>query len=98
MALQRTAKVMVVRAGALAILVAAVQFAFNSDTRERSEYLQGEVQRMRTQNRDILAENERLRLQLDGINSDDRYLEQLARQEFGMIKDGEVLYKFTARQ
>ncbi len=36
-----------------------------------------------------------LRLRADSLEQDDRTLETLARERFGMIRDGEILYRFA---
>jgi len=38
-------------------------------------------------------ENVLLKGQVDRLQKDDRYLEELARQKFGFIRDGERLYR-----
>ncbi|MFT5432492.1 MAG: cell division protein FtsB [Myxococcota bacterium] len=91
---KRWTQTLAIRGCAIAIVGFAIQFAFNSDTRARYEFLRGEVERMDGLNEELMAENEQLRLQIDGIVHDDRYLEQIARQEFAMIRKGEVLFKF----
>ena len=46
------------------------------------------IEQLREKNRELLEEIERLR-------SDDKYIESLARREFDLIKDDEVLYRFS---
>ena len=38
-------------------------------------------------------ENVQLKAQVDRLQKDDRYLEELARQKFGFIREGEKLYR-----
>jgi cell division protein FtsB len=38
-------------------------------------------------------ENVQLKTQVDRLQKDDRYLEELARQKFGFIREGEKLYR-----
>ncbi|TVP75863.1 MAG: septum formation initiator family protein [Gemmatimonadales bacterium] len=46
--------------------------------------------------RDALAEEvARLESRADALENDPATLEQLARERFGMIRDGEVLYRFA---
>ncbi|HEY8482988.1 MAG TPA: septum formation initiator family protein [Longimicrobiales bacterium] len=42
----------------------------------------------------LRAEVERLRARADSLESDRELLERLARERFGMIRDGERLYRF----
>ena len=84
------------RALALLVILGAIQYAFNSGSRDQYHILKDELYRIQELNRDLVHDNERLRLQINGIENDDRYLEQVARQEFGMIRKGEMLYRFDA--
>ena len=83
-----------IRAFALIIVLGALQYVFNTQSRDQYHVLRDEVDRIRELNRDLAYENERLHLRVRGIENDDRYLEQVARQEFGMIRKGEILYRF----
>jgi len=38
-------------------------------------------------------QNERLRQRIQRLQSDDRYIEQLAREHLGLVKKGEVIYR-----
>ncbi len=88
-------RVLFIRAAAVVIVLGAGQYVLNVDSRSQMGNMHGELDRMRELNRDLAANNERLRLQIEGVQHDDRYLEQVARHEFGMIRKGEVLYKFV---
>jgi cell division protein FtsB len=39
------------------------------------------------------SENVLLKVQVDRLQKDDRYLEELARQKFGFIREGEKVYR-----
>ena len=39
------------------------------------------------------SENLLLKVQVDRLQKDDRYLEELARQKFGFIREGEKVYR-----
>jgi len=43
----------------------------------------------------LREENEYLRARTDSLQNDSATLEKLARERFGMIRDGEVLYRMT---
>ena len=43
----------------------------------------------------LRGENEYLRARADSLQNDSATLEKLARERFGMIRDGEVLYPMT---
>ncbi len=44
----------------------------------------------------LQRENELLREKIYRIRKDDRYLEKLAREEFGLAREGETIYLFPA--
>lgn len=61
---------------------------------QRSKYLaeiEGESQKLVQQNSDISRDIERLQ-------SDDEYLEQVAREEHGMLKDNEMVFDFSKKK
>ena len=40
------------------------------------------------------AENEKLKLDIVALHSDRRYLESIARKDFGLVRSNEVIYQF----
>jgi cell division protein FtsB len=46
----------------------------------------------------LRAEVERLRARADSLENDPAMLERIAREHFGMIRDGEILYRFAEPQ
>jgi cell division protein FtsB len=54
-----------------------------------------EVREATVELQEIEAITERLALRADALESDPKVLETLARESFGMIRDGEVLYRFA---
>ena len=45
----------------------------------------------------LLAKNDALRQQILHLRRSDRALERLGRQELGLVRDGEIVYRFRAR-
>ncbi len=43
---------------------------------------------------ELKAENSELDTEIKKLTYDDRYIEKIAREELGLIKDGEIVYKF----
>jgi len=41
----------------------------------------------------LQSENVQLKAQVDRLQKDDKYLEELARQKFGFIREGEKVYR-----
>jgi cell division protein FtsB len=79
------------------VLVAIVAFLFVLVFSEHGlfDYIKLKRQ-ITTINRSIVrleTENLMLKNQVDRLQKDDRYLEDLARQKFGFIREGEKLYR-----
>jgi len=55
------------------------------------------LQSLRMENRRLVAENELLREEILLLRNDLEYLEELARRELGMIREGETVYRFHER-
>jgi cell division protein FtsB len=45
----------------------------------------------------IKEENEQLRREIEALKSDRRYLESIARKEFGLVRSNEIIYQFTPK-
>lgn len=82
------------RVVAVAVLLAVAQYVVLSDTRKQREHLRERVDTMHRQNLDLMARNAQLKLQIQAIQHDDQYLETVARHELGLVKEGEVVYRF----
>ena len=58
--------------------------------------LQKELVRIKETNRSMEEENRKLREQVRRLQSEKQYVEEIARRELGMVKEGEILYQFDA--
>ncbi|GFO57811.1 hypothetical protein GMST_01360 [Geomonas silvestris] len=58
--------------------------------RDRDE-IQQKLQELKT-------ENERLRREITALQSDRRYLESIARRDFGLVRGNEVIYQFPPQE
>lgn len=47
---------------------------------------------------EMKAENDRLKLEIEALKSDRRYLESIARKDFGLVRPNEVIYQFPAKK
>ena len=56
--------------------------------------IQKEVARIKEKNAKLEEENQTLREEVKRLQSDKRYIEETARKELGMVKEGEVIYQF----
>lgn len=55
--------------------------------KEREEYL-AKIEELKKANQELLEE-------IDRLKNDKDYIEETARKELGMVRDGEVIYMFT---
>jgi cell division protein FtsB len=54
-----------------------------------------QTQKIVKQSENLKAENERLRQEIERLKNDQAYIERLAREDLGMVKNGEFVYQFT---
>ena len=57
--------------------------------------LNGEKKQLQEKNFVLQKENEALRERVNRIRNDDLYLEKIAREELGLIRAGETVYRFA---
>ncbi len=58
--------------------------------------LQKELARIKEANMKIEEENRKLREEVRRLRFEKRYIEEIARKELGMVKEGEIIYQFEA--
>ncbi len=56
--------------------------------------LNREKQLMQKRLEELHAENDQLKRELEALKSDRRYLESIARKDFGLVKKNETIYQF----
>ena len=56
--------------------------------------LQKEVAQIKESNIKLEEENQKLREEVKRLQNDKRYIEEIARKELGMVKEGEIIYQF----
>jgi len=56
--------------------------------------LQKELARVKEKNYKLEEENQTLKEEVKRLKSDKRYIEEIARKELGMVKEGEIIYQF----
>jgi cell division protein FtsB/cell division protein DivIC len=59
-------------------------------------HLQKELVRVKDANVKIEEENRKLREEVKRLQYEKRYIEEIARKELGMVKEGEVIYQFES--
>jgi cell division protein FtsL len=57
-------------------------------------HLQKELARIKEANIKVEEENQRLREEVRRLQHEKRYIEEIARKELGMVKEGEIIYLF----
>jgi cell division protein DivIC len=77
---------------ALGMLVALSAQYFRTYTLAR------QAERLEQRRRDLVAENQALREEIHRLQTDDRYIEQLAREQLGLLKPGEVELQIVTSQ
>ena len=58
--------------------------------------LQKELSRIKETNKGTEAENRKLREEVRRLQNEKRYIEEIARKELGMVKEGEIIYQFDS--
>jgi cell division protein FtsL len=56
--------------------------------------LQKELARIKEANTKMEEENRRLKEEVRRLQHEKRYIEEIARKELGMVKEGEIIYQF----
>ncbi|GEM_PF-2053039 len=66
---------------------------YNSDNGlDRLNRLKSEYNSLLVENKKLRDENQQLRLQIELLKNDDRYIEKVARER-NMIRDGDIVFK-----
>ena len=78
------------------LVLAAVSLVVYLFAREVSHVyaLHQENERVKTQGEELQKTNDELRKKIDLIKTDKAYMEKIIRDELGMIKTGEKIYRF----
>ena len=58
--------------------------------------LQGQVDSLTMVNKNLGERNAQLRREIDCLQHDDAYLEELARQKYGLLKKNEMVFEFKS--
>jgi len=60
--------------------------------------LQNQVDRLTMENKNLEQRNVQLRREIDRLQNDDAYLEELARKKYGLLKKNEMVFEFKSSQ
>ena len=72
----------------LIILTFLPTFSKHQELKEKNEQLQAEIDALKDENTELVRERKLL-------EEDPVYLENVAREKMGLVRDGEVIYKIT---
>jgi len=64
----------------------------------RINHLHRDRDDMQQKLQELKGENERLRREISALQSDRRYLESIARRDFGLVRGNEVIYQFPPQE
>ena len=64
----------------------------------RYHRLQKQIETLSQENKSLQEHNAVLRKEIDRLQHDETYLEQMARQKYGLLKENETVYEFTPPQ
>ncbi len=83
----------IIRVGIILTVTIIFSFLFIEEL-SKLEALNKENDRIREETQELAKENEEFKLKIEALKNDERYIEITARQELGMIKEGEKVFKF----
>ena len=64
----------------------------------RIHHLSKDRQDLQKKAEELKAGNDRMKREIEALKSDRRYLESIARRDFGLVRPNEVIYQFPAGQ
>jgi cell division protein FtsB len=63
----------------------------------RIYHLNQEKQEINRRLEELRLENEKLKREIEALRTDRRYLESIARRDFGLVRPNEVIYQFPSQ-
>lgn len=64
----------------------------------RINHLHRDRDEMQQRNLELKSENDKLKREITALQSDRRYLESIARRDFGFVRSNEVIYQFPPQE
>ena len=62
----------------------------------RIYHLSKDRQELQKKAGELRTENDRMKREIEALKGDRRYLESIARRDFGLVRPNEVIYQFTS--
>lgn len=78
----------------LAVISGIAYYVFTHPSLDRAEALQGEVEKLREQNRELSEKNDQLEKKVVALRDDPRLAERKARESSRLARPGEVVFQF----
>lgn len=75
------------------VIALAVALVFFNEI-SKVYFLKSENKRVENRIEDLKVQNEAYRQEIKALNQDERYIEKILREELGMIKDKEKIFRF----
>ncbi len=75
------------------VLLAPPVYVLVGEDLDHQSRQQASLERIQRRNRQLSAEIDDLKRRIVALREDERYLERVAREELGWIRDGETLYR-----
>ncbi len=64
----------------------------------RIYHLNREKDEIQARTAQLKAENDQLRREIEALKTDRRYIESLARKDFGLVRKNEIIYQFPVKR
>src|SRR5574340_376023 len=64
----------------------------------RIYHLSKDRQELQKKAEELKAQNEQMKRDIEALKSDRRYLESIARRDFGLVRPNEVIYQFPGQE
>lgn len=78
------------------VLLAPPVYVLVGEDLDHQSRQQASLERIQRRNRQLSAEIDDLKRRIVALREDERYLERVAREELGWIRDGETVYRVPA--
>ena len=82
-----------IRLALYSVIIVVVALVFFNEI-SKVYFLKNENKRIEKRIEDLKAQNSAYKKEIDAIKQDQRYLEKILREELGMIKDKEKIFRF----
>ena len=83
---------------ALAILFIMFFTVFGDRGLLRIYHMNQEKQEIQKRLEELKTENDKLKREIEALKTDRRYLESIARRDFGLVRQNEIIYQFPSSE